>query len=77
MSKRLIDLHPGQMAVITDIRCNGSVRKRLVDMGIVPGTPVEVRKKAPFGDPILIRLRGYLLSLRREEARGILVEQDR
>ena len=49
----------------------GALRHRLLDMGITPKTRIYVRKKAPFGDPIEINLRGYELTLRQEDARMI------
>jgi Fe2+ transport system protein FeoA len=51
-----------------------SVRRRLMEMGVLPGTQVEVVRVAPMGDPIEIHLRGYSLSLRRDDARAIVVE---
>ena len=52
----------------------GSLRQKLLDMGIVSGTLFEVIKQAPLGDPIEIKIRGYNLSLRKEEAGNVLVE---
>jgi ferrous iron transport protein A len=48
-----------------------ALARRLGDLGLWPGTEVEVLTRAPFGDPILFRLRGYRLALRREEARRV------
>lgn len=72
--KRLSDLQPGESANITEIRCKGRLGDRLLDMGLTSGTPVEVVRHAPFGGPIEIRVRGYLLVLRRCEAENILVK---
>ena len=70
----LMDLAPGESAVILDVgNERGPVKRRLVDMGLTPGTLVTVRKVAPFGDPIEVNLRGYELSLRKEDARQIAV----
>ena len=52
----------------------GAARRRLMDMGVTPGTPFEVRRVAPLGDPIEIRIRKYHLTLRKAEAAGITVE---
>ncbi len=49
----------------------GAVKRRLIDMGLTPGTTVELIKMAPFGDPMEVRLRGYELSLRKEDASQI------
>lgn len=52
----------------------GALRLRLLDMGLIPKTAVRVEKIAPLGDPIELRVRGYALSLRKEDARNIQVE---
>ena len=68
----LAELAPGESGVILRVGSDrGPVKRRLVDMGLTPGTEVMVRKIAPFGDPIEVNLRGYELSLRREDARRI------
>lgn len=70
----LAQMKPGQNGKITRIGGAGAVSRRLVDMGVVRGTTVEVIKVAPLGDPIEVKLKGYNLSLRKEEAAGISVE---
>lgn len=67
-------LPPGQEAVITSVGGTGVLRCRLLDMGLIPKTSVRVEKLAPLGDPMELRIRGYALSLRREDARNITVE---
>lgn len=52
-----------------------SIRKRLIDMGITTNTVLHIKKIAPLGDPIEIHLRGYELSLRKDEAKKIIVEK--
>lgn len=69
----LNELGVGERAVVTAIRSTGAMKRRLVDMGITPGTSVYVRKVAPLGDPIQINLRGYELLVRGSEARDILI----
>ena len=64
----------GQDAVITAVGGEGVLRCRLLDMGLIPKTTVRVEKIAPMGDPIELRVRGYALSLRKEDARNITVE---
>lgn len=64
----------GQEAVITTVGGEGALRCRLLDMGLIPRTTVRVEKVAPLGDPIELRVRGYALSLRKEDARNITVE---
>lgn len=70
----LADLKPGQSGEILKINVTGALKRRLMDMGVVCGTNVHVEKIAPFGDPIKVRLKSYLLSLRRGEAENIEVE---
>ena len=64
----------GHEAVITTVGGEGSLRCRLLDMGLIPKTRVRVEKIAPLGDPMELRVRGYALSLRKEDARDIQVE---
>lgn len=64
----------GQEAVITRVGGQGALRCRLLDMGLIPKTAVRVEKIAPLGDPLELRVRGYSLSLRKEDARNIDVE---
>lgn len=64
----------GQSAKIIAVGGEGSLRNRLIDMGLIPKTTVMLRKVAPMGDPIEIRLRGYELTLRKEDASVITVK---
>jgi len=52
----------------------GSARRRIMDMGVIPGAEIEVIRRAPLGDPIEFRVKGYNLSLRKREAKGIIVK---
>ena len=67
-------LEPGKKGTIRKIKGRGPIRRRIADMGVVPGVVVEVERVAPLGDPVEVKLLGYHLSLRKEEARGISVE---
>ncbi len=69
----LAELKLMRRAVITEVGGEGVLRRRLLDMGLTPGTAVLVRKRAPLGDPIELSLRGYELTLRLEEAEKIRV----
>lgn len=65
-------LSPGQSGIIVSVdNTDAQVRRRLVDMGLTPGTRITVKKVAPFGDPLEVRLRGYELSLRGSDAQQI------
>ncbi len=71
----LAQLPVGESARIAAVGGEGALRRRLLDMGLTPGTIVMVRKIAPMGDPIELHLRGYELTLRLEDAQNItLVE---
>jgi DtxR family Mn-dependent transcriptional regulator len=70
----LNELRPGQKGRITHIESDGDVTRRIMDMGMTPGSMVEVQRIAPLGDPIEVKVKGYSLSLRKEEARRIGVE---
>ena len=70
----LKELIPGQKGKVERVNGRGTVYKRLVDMGITPGSLVEMRRVAPLGDPIEIKIRGYHLSLRKQEAEKIAIE---
>lgn len=70
----LSSLSPGSRAVVAEIRVPVEHRARLLEMGVLVGTPVELVRFAPLGDPVEIRLRGYHLSLRKHEAEQVLVK---
>ena len=72
--RTLYDLAPGQSGAILSVgNQSGAVKRRLVDMGLTPGTQVKVTKIAPLGDPIEVSLRGYELSLRKADAAQIVM----
>lgn len=77
MEKQLSDLKPGEKAVIVKVVGTGSVRRRMLDMGLVKGTEIVVIRRAPLGDPIEFRLKGYNLSLRKEEAKNVFVKVEK
>ena len=70
----LDELPVGRTAVIREVGGQGPLRLRLLDMGLIPRTRVTLQKVAPMGDPIEIFLRGYLLTLRLEDAKTVTVE---
>ena len=74
MIKKLSDFLIGETGQIKSVGGEGRLRRRLFDMGITPGTDIYLRKKAPLGDPIEITIRGYELTLRKEEAMLITLE---
>ena len=70
------DLKIGQQGTILTVGGEGTLRLRFLDMGLIPGTRVQLQKVAPMGDPIQILVRGYELTLRREDARKITLQED-
>ena len=71
----LNELAVGGSAVISAVRGEGTLRCRLLDMGLTPRTRVTLQKVAPMGDPMQITIRGYELTLRREDAKLIDIEE--
>jgi len=74
MTTTLNEMTPGKKGRILKIAGRGMIKKRIIDMGMVPGTEVEMERYAPLGDPIEIKVKGYHLSLRKEDASLILIE---
>ena len=72
--KTLKDVKVGETAVVVRLHGEGAVKRRIMDMGITKGAEVYVRKVAPLGDPIELTVRGYELSIRKDEAEAIEVE---
>lgn len=71
--KTLREVQPGQTATVKKVHGDRAVHQRLMDMGIIKGAEIAVRKMAPLGDPIEVTLRGYELTLRKQEAESIEV----
>ena len=72
----LNELNIGESGRVLKVGGEKVLRRRLLDMGITPGTIVSVKKAAPMGDPIELLLRGYVLSLRLEDAEKITIEEE-
>lgn len=71
--KTLQEVNVGDKVQVKGIDKDSSVRRRLLDMGITPGVTLEVTGKAPLGDPIEIMVRGYKLTLRKNEASAVIL----
>lgn len=72
--KTLKDVRIGSSAKVVKVEGEGAIKRRIMDMGITKGTEILVKKVAPLGDPMELTVRGYQLSLRKEDAKKILVE---
>ena len=70
------DLKIGKSGTIAQVGGEGALRLRFLDMGLIPGTKVTLRKVAPMGDPIQIQVRGYELTIRREDAAKITLREE-
>ena len=75
-SMSIADLKPGQRAVVTQIAATGALRQRLLDMGILPETMIDLDRAGLGGDPLWIRCEGARLALRRTEARTVRVREE-
>lgn len=74
MEKTLNNFSVGEEGMVKRVSGEGCIKRRLFDMGITPGAIVYLRKKAPLGDPLEVTIRGYELTLRKNEAENITVE---
>lgn len=72
--KTLKDVAVGDSAIVKKLSGEGALKRRIMDMGVTKGVEVLVRRVAPLGDPIEVTVRGYELSLRKDEAANIIVE---
>ena len=72
----LKDLEIGKSAVITTVGGEGALRQHFLDMGVIPGAEVTVVKLAPMGDPMELKLHGYELTIRLEDAGKITLRED-
>ncbi len=73
MSYSLNDLKPGQSGVVTALLTKGSIRRRLMDMGLVEGTLVECVGVSPWGDPSAYLIRGAVIALRHQDSQTVLI----
>lgn len=71
----LNDLKRNETGVITEIRLDGLMKRRLIDMGVTTGAKITMLRTAPTGDPVEFYILGYSLSLRKKEAGKILIEK--
>ena len=71
----LENIKVGENGKIKSIGGSGALRRRLLDMGLTPNTVIQVIRTAPMGDPLVLHLRGYELTLRKEDAMHVQVEE--
>lgn len=70
----LTDLREGQFGKVTNILASGSMRRRLLDLGVIEGTSIQCLQKSPCGDPIAFLIRGAAIALRTEDSCDIVIE---
>lgn len=71
--KLLTQMKPGENAVVKKLTTQGIIRRRLQDLGIIPGTKLECIQKSPLGDPVAYMVRGAVIALRHEDAKTVLI----
>ncbi len=76
LTRTLDDLRPGETGVVAELYARGPERRRLMDLGILPGTRIEVELRSPLGDPTAYKVRGTLIGLRRSQAQQITLRGD-
>ena len=74
MQKKLSELEPGEKGTIVKVQGSRALRRRLLDMGVIRGTEIEMVRKSPLGDPLEFLVKGYNLSLRKTECENVYVE---
>lgn len=73
MEKSLDKFNIGEVGIVKSINGEGAIKRRIFDMGIIPGTEIRLKKRAPLGDPLELFLRNYSLSLRKAEAAMVIM----
>ena len=69
----LKDIKIGESATVVKLEGEGAIRRRIMDMGITKGTEILIKRVAPLGDPLELTVRGYQLSIRKADAKKILI----
>jgi ferrous iron transport protein A len=74
LARPLSELQPGERGTVTELVGDPEAARRLMDLGMIRGSTVEMIRRAPLGDPLEVRVRGFMLTLRRSQAEHITVE---
>lgn len=72
----LNNIHPGEKAIIGELKADGSIHRRLLDIGLVRGTKVECVGKSPGGDPLAFLIRGAVIAIRLEDCENIMIHSN-
>ena len=73
--KSIYDLKLNETGIVQSLNCNGSLKRRLLDLGIIKGTKITPILKSPSGDPTAFEIRGTLIAIRKEDAELILIQK--
>lgn len=73
-TRNLNDLNPGQYGIVTGLNSRGSMRRRLLDIGLIKDTRVECLGRSPCGDPSAFLIRGAVIAIRSEDCKNIIIE---
>ncbi|MBR7184397.1 MAG: ferrous iron transport protein A [Clostridia bacterium] len=77
MQKRsLCDLAPGERGTVTALTADAGMRRRLLDIGFIPGTPVTCIGRSPFGDPAAYLIRGTVIAIRKKDGRTVRLDRE-
>lgn len=76
MERCLNEIKPGETAVVRSLRVHGSMRRRLLDIGLVEGTRVECVGVSPMGDPAAYLIRGAVIAIRSADSRNVLIKEE-
>ncbi|MDY4587658.1 MAG: FeoA family protein [Oscillospiraceae bacterium] len=76
MERCLNEIKPGDTAVVRSLRAHGSMRRRLLDIGLVEGTRVECVGVSPMGDPAAYLIRGAVIAIRSADSRNVLIKEE-
>lgn len=71
--KRLPELKKGECGIVKLVLCEGAIRRRFLDIGLIPGTKVVCYGKSPLGDPSAYAVRGKIIAIRKEDAKSIIL----
>lgn len=72
--RTLKDAKIGETVIVAGINGDGAIKRRIMDMGITKGAEIYIRKVAPLGDPVQVKVRGYELSLRKQDAELVSIQ---
>lgn len=75
ITNNLSDLPLGQRATVSEIQSKGTIRRRLQDIGLIPGTQVTCLQRSPLGDPSAYLIRGAVIAIRKEDSSSVLVQE--